>query len=80
MADSKKPTLVVVAVGAVLPGQVAGQRGEEVVDCPGDNHVVVQPDETLGDEVDKSETFKEWGKLGVDSDGPHGAVLAQLEL
>ena len=50
--------LVVVVIVAVLPRQGGGEGGEEVVDGPGDDHVVVETDESLSDEVDESQSFE----------------------
>ena len=50
--------LIVVVIVAVLPRQGGGEGGEEVVDGPGDDHVVVETDESLSDEVDESQSFE----------------------
>ena len=64
----------------MLPGQVWREGGKEVVDGPGDDHVIIEADETLTDEVDKAETFEEWREVGVQGDRALGRVLSDLQL
>ena len=51
-------TLIIIIIVAVLPGQLGGEGGEEVVDGPGDDHVVVESNKALSNEVDKAKTFE----------------------
>ena len=67
---------VVEVIAAVLPRKVGCEGGEEVVDRPRDDHVVVESNEALGHKVGKPEAFEHGGEFGVEGDGAKGGVLA----
>ena len=61
MYDTKSTTLTISieVILAVVPRQLCGEGCKEVVDGPGDDHVVVETDESLSDEVDESQSFED---------------------
>ena len=52
--------MIIVVIATVLPWEVCGEGGEEVVDGPGDDDVVVDTDEALGKYVGKAHAFEQW--------------------
>ena len=72
-------TLVVEVIVAVVPWQLGGERGKEVVDGPGDDHVVVQTDEARSEKVGESQPLEEGCQVGVGGDWSQAGVLANGE-
>jgi len=55
-------------------------RPSASADGPGDDHVVVEPHEALGEDVGEAEALEHGGKVAVDDGRAHGGVLAQHQL
>ena len=76
----RKLTLSVELVSAVRPGKRRREGGEEVVDGPGDDHVVVEAHHAGGQEVGEAQALEERGEVGVEGDRAHGGVLPEGDL
>lgn len=63
----------------MLPGQIAGEGGEEVEEDVGDNHVVVNGHQAYNEQHGRTCTFKERADF-PDSQGSQAGELAQGEL
>jgi len=63
----------------VLPGQVAGEGGEEVEEDVGDDHVVVDGHQAYDEQHGRAGTFEE-GADFPDGQGSQAGELAQREL
>ena len=72
--------MIIIIIAAILPRKVGGEGGKEVVDSPGDDHVVVQTNKALADKVDKAKTFEERREVRVQGDRTLGRILANLQL
>ena len=68
---------VVVAIG---PGQVAGEGGERIEECPGGDDHVIDGDQGDNDNGAVSETLEKRRHAGKRGRGPEACVLAQHEL
>ena len=75
-----KLTMVIIVVVTVLPRKFWCERSKEVIDGPSYDHVVVETNEALTDEVDKPEAFKKRRQMRVKGDRTKCRVLTNFQL
>ena len=65
-------TISIEVILAVVPRQLCGEGCKEVVDGPGDDHVVVEANEAGGHEIGEPQTFEQRRQIGVHRDRTQG--------
>ena len=70
-------TIGIEVILAVVPRQLRGEGCKEIVDGPGDDHVVVETDEAGGHEIGETQPFEQRRQIGVNRDGTQGGILGE---